>query len=318
VRALRESVLAGICGRLARLPRIHAALEDDALDLLYPSARNELRFLIDGQVSSGGAEVPIQAVFYRFLDAGGHVIPTQGDDAAGDLPTGIEAALALPGVPDTREHGFFIVPGEAGDAEAVEVFAAPIVSTVTWRPIATPRRGFPGTAPARRRPGHWHLDRRRTGDGRRGRGHPRPPRGLARHKRTARFHARPRTLDIRGVPHRRGYTRPELRLPLPSGPRGLPVVPGIPGRTADRSLRQILRMGAVLLPHRRVLSYPLARRLARPVHALARGIGRRTHPAAADRGTPQLRDTRARPGCALFGGCIAPAQDPVSVMRGRP
>ncbi len=269
VRALRESVLAGICGRLARLPRIHAALEDDALDLLYPSARNELRFLIDGQVSSGGTEVPIQAVFYRFLDAGGHVIPTQGDDAAGDLPTGIEAALALPGVPDTREHGFFIVPGEAGDAEAVEVFAAPIVSTVTWRPIATLVVGFP----AQPQPGDGLATGIWTGgalamDGVDAATRARLGALLATNAR--RGSTPPRTLDIRGVPHRVDTRVLNSGSPYPPAHEVFLSSMASLAERQTRSLRQILRAGAVLFLTGALLSYPLARRLARPVHALAR------------------------------------------------
>ena len=37
------------CRALARRPRIHAALEDDALDLLYPSARDELADMMGGE-----------------------------------------------------------------------------------------------------------------------------------------------------------------------------------------------------------------------------------------------------------------------------
>jgi hypothetical protein len=36
---------------LAKRPRIHAALEDNALDLLYPSARDELRDLVEREGS---------------------------------------------------------------------------------------------------------------------------------------------------------------------------------------------------------------------------------------------------------------------------
>lgn len=62
---------------LARKPRIHAALEDDALDLLYPNAADELR-----DVMNAAADSPLQARFYRFLDAGGKVIPSpDGMDA---------------------------------------------------------------------------------------------------------------------------------------------------------------------------------------------------------------------------------------------
>src|SRR5947208_1489726 len=42
VQQLRNAALQERCRRLAAKPRIHAALEDNALDLLYPSAKDEL------------------------------------------------------------------------------------------------------------------------------------------------------------------------------------------------------------------------------------------------------------------------------------
>src|SRR5438046_8826841 len=42
---LRHAALADRCKGLAAKPRIHAAIEDDAIDLLYPSAEDELRDL---------------------------------------------------------------------------------------------------------------------------------------------------------------------------------------------------------------------------------------------------------------------------------
>src|SRR5207245_10858955 len=42
VEELRQAALAERCRVLAEKPRIHAALEDNALDLLYPSAKGEL------------------------------------------------------------------------------------------------------------------------------------------------------------------------------------------------------------------------------------------------------------------------------------
>src|SRR4030095_10744520 len=46
VQELRHAGLAERCRVLAEKPRIHAALEDNALDLLYPSAKDELRDLM--------------------------------------------------------------------------------------------------------------------------------------------------------------------------------------------------------------------------------------------------------------------------------
>src|SRR6516164_9769746 len=42
VQQLRNAALQERCRQLAAKPRIHAAVEDNALDLLYPSAKDEL------------------------------------------------------------------------------------------------------------------------------------------------------------------------------------------------------------------------------------------------------------------------------------
>src|SRR5213079_1666226 len=47
VQELRHAALLERCGALVAKPRIHAALEDNALDLLYPSAKDELRDLME-------------------------------------------------------------------------------------------------------------------------------------------------------------------------------------------------------------------------------------------------------------------------------
>ena len=46
VQKVRHAALSERCRALVRKPRIHAALEDNALDLLYPSAQDELRDLV--------------------------------------------------------------------------------------------------------------------------------------------------------------------------------------------------------------------------------------------------------------------------------
>src|ERR1043166_6128471 len=45
---LRHAALEDRCNKLAAKPRIHAAIEDNAMDLLYPSAKDELRDLMEG------------------------------------------------------------------------------------------------------------------------------------------------------------------------------------------------------------------------------------------------------------------------------
>ena len=77
---LRNAAVADRSSALARNARIHAALEDNALDLLYPSAAEELRDLM----AEGGTDT-LHARFYRFLDAHGAVIPPPAPDQAGTI-----------------------------------------------------------------------------------------------------------------------------------------------------------------------------------------------------------------------------------------
>src|SRR5207247_7633825 len=66
VQELRNAALAERCRALALRPRIHAALEDNALDLLYPSAKDELRDLMEGDEASSEQVTPsLHAKFYR-------------------------------------------------------------------------------------------------------------------------------------------------------------------------------------------------------------------------------------------------------------
>src|SRR6266566_8783548 len=67
VQELRNAALAERCGTLASRPRIHAALEDNAVDLLYPSAKDELRDLMEDEEPSATAANSLHARFYRFL-----------------------------------------------------------------------------------------------------------------------------------------------------------------------------------------------------------------------------------------------------------
>ena len=47
VQEMHHAALAERCRVLAQKPRIHAAFEDNALDLLYPNAKDELRDMMD-------------------------------------------------------------------------------------------------------------------------------------------------------------------------------------------------------------------------------------------------------------------------------
>src|SRR6202162_3564436 len=68
IQELRHADLAERCRALVAKPRIHAALEDNALDLLYPSAKDELRDMMDrkDESSDDPRQNPLHATFYRF------------------------------------------------------------------------------------------------------------------------------------------------------------------------------------------------------------------------------------------------------------
>jgi signal transduction histidine kinase len=140
VRDARQAALAERCRALARKPRIHAALEDGALDLLYPSARDELV----GVTGSGG----IHALYYRFLDAKGAVIAPPVSGEAGDLPPAAERGLALPRLPAGFETGYLRRLDAGGAWVTDEVAAMPIVSSETGESISAVVLGFRNEAPA--------------------------------------------------------------------------------------------------------------------------------------------------------------------------
>ncbi|MBA2435238.1 MAG: HAMP domain-containing histidine kinase [Chthoniobacterales bacterium] len=139
---LRNAAVADRSRKLAQNARIHAALEDNALDLLYPSAREELRDLmgpaVPGEVDS--AET-LHARFYRFLDSHGEVIPPPSNDAGVLLPNE-EARLARPGLFPTLQIGYLARRDEAGRSTVDEMIAVPIRSTETNGVIAALVLGF--------------------------------------------------------------------------------------------------------------------------------------------------------------------------------
>jgi signal transduction histidine kinase len=141
---VRHAALAERCRVLARKPRIHAALEDNAPDLLYPNARDELADVLGG--GSGPRAEPaayvLRAKFYRFLDGrGGVIAPPPGQDA-GELKREAESALALPGAPTGPQTGY-VETGADGTGDPIdEVIAMPIVSTETGEAIAAIVLGF--------------------------------------------------------------------------------------------------------------------------------------------------------------------------------
>ena len=139
VQDIRHGALAELCRSLARKARIHAALEDGAPDLLYPSARDALRDLMDGSDVSGEKPLgDLHAKFYRFLDAKGVVIPPRDSQDAGALPPEEESRLSLPSLNGQQQLGYLARASGGVD----EIIATPIVSSETDEVIAAIVLGF--------------------------------------------------------------------------------------------------------------------------------------------------------------------------------
>lgn len=139
---LRNAAVASRSNALAQNARIHAALEDNALDLLYPSAREELRDLME-KPATGRADATdaLHARFYRFLDGRGAVIEPPTSDA-GKLSPNEEAQLALTGLPPTMQTGYIVRPEDAERKSVDQIIAVPIRSTETNEVIAALVLGF--------------------------------------------------------------------------------------------------------------------------------------------------------------------------------
>jgi signal transduction histidine kinase len=136
----RHAMLVERCRALATKSRIQAALEDGAEDLLYLSARDELRDLLE----RADADQPGRrtARFYRFLDANGRLIAPAPGAAAGMLPSEAEDRLSLVAVPDEPQVGYLLLR-YTGEAESLhEVVVIPITSNADGRKLAALVLGF--------------------------------------------------------------------------------------------------------------------------------------------------------------------------------
>ena len=161
LQELRNATLAERCRVLSEKPRIHAALEDNALDLLYPSAKDELRDLMEGEEpSSEQAASTLHARFYRFLDGAGAVLPPPNLKDVGVINTAAEAQLALAQLPEKQQSGYLSHP-DGGSDRVDEIIAFPIFSTETGEIISALVVGFkpleivPKSAAAGIRSGIW-------------------------------------------------------------------------------------------------------------------------------------------------------------------
>lgn len=141
---LRRAALVERCRGLVRRQRIRAAFEDDALDLLYPNAADELRDLVmrSGDPRPAGLAQGLNAQFYRFLDRKGAVIPPGRERSVGALAAEEEAALALPGVPEEPQIGYLVRRAPEGGARVSEIIAMPIFSLETGELLAALVLGF--------------------------------------------------------------------------------------------------------------------------------------------------------------------------------
>ena len=155
VRGFRHASLIERCQALVHKPRIHSALEDNALDLLYPSARDELGKVLAwteaGAEASAGRS--LRARFYRFLDSNGAVIPPLEAAEVGTLTPDEEKRLGFAKVPVEKQTGYLWRDGNGSEGELVEVIATPIVSTENGETIAALVAGFPALARDRKADG---------------------------------------------------------------------------------------------------------------------------------------------------------------------
>src|SRR5438132_7423943 len=143
VQKFRHAAIAERCSTLASRPRIHAALEDNALDLLYPSAKDELRDLMEGDESPREEAPPsLHAKFYRFLDGVGAVLSPPNPKDVGELDPRTEAQLGLKKLPEAQQIGYIRENSDATDEIVDQVVAVPIFSTETGEVISTLVVGF--------------------------------------------------------------------------------------------------------------------------------------------------------------------------------
>src|SRR5262249_8592429 len=120
-----------------------AAMEDKAIDLLYPSEKEELRDLMEGEEPPPEeAAQSLHAKFYRFLDGTGAVIKPLNTYDVGELDAKTEAQLALSRLPNTQQIGYIQQNTEADEGSIDEVIAVPIFSTSTGDVISALVIGF--------------------------------------------------------------------------------------------------------------------------------------------------------------------------------
>src|SRR5712691_2885214 len=143
LQELRHAALAERCRALVTKPRIHAALEDNALDLLYPSAKDELRDLMEGnEPSPEEVTRSLHARFYRFLTGAGVVLSPPNSKDVGKLSAEAEEQLTFKKLPEVQQTGYLAESDDSADDIVDEVMAVPIFSTETNDVISALVVGF--------------------------------------------------------------------------------------------------------------------------------------------------------------------------------
>lgn len=143
-QAIRQTALVERCRALVRRPRIVAALEDNALDLLYPSAKDELRDIVESEfnVTMGTDAYALRAQFYRFLNRQGGVIVPAPEQSGGALLATEETQLAVAAAPTRQQWGFIERRAADGRVTLTELILMPILASETAQPIAALVLGF--------------------------------------------------------------------------------------------------------------------------------------------------------------------------------
>ncbi len=269
---IRHAALIERARALARKPRIHAALEDNGLDLLYPSAKDELRdvMVVEDGPGAEPAAGALHGEFYRFLHHGGGVIIPPNADEVGALTPAEEKQLALRALADQQQLGYV---ERAGGRLLSEVITTPIHSSETGEAIAALVLGFRPAELGGARPGSgirsgiW-LDGRLhlTGlpDTARGALGGEISRAVA-----AGAQGEPRRIEVEGVPHMlfAKQLNPGSLFPPAFEVCVYPLAELI---ARQRQLRWgVFGAGALLLLGALGASHVIAARLSRPVEKLA-------------------------------------------------
>jgi len=276
VEELRYAALAERCRVLVEKPRIHAALEDNALDLLYPSAKDELRDVMEDRAASTEEEQTsgLHARFYRFLDRTGAVLLPPNQNDVGFLRREEQSQLALKGLPEKSQIGYLLRMAGTENELIDEIIALPITSTETNEVIAALVVGFKPVEVAEKRAGGgmksgiwlngWlHLpalpeSARAAID-----------RDMTRALAAPQGEGRSSRVEIEGAPHLLFYKQLNRGSVFPPAYE-VCVYPLAPALAQQRRLRwQILGAGAALLVAGFIASHFIAARLSGPVEQLA-------------------------------------------------